>query len=213
MSSRSTSSSSITSRKTRAGRRSRRRSSGWARHSPRLIAEGVETAEQAERLQSLGCRLAQGYYFSRPVPADEIQLMLHASHAIRLAGGDGQCGAGRAARTAEGSRRERVAGAQSRRWSCAGTAHPDQEHQQDASDDGGIRQGREWPCWCSGVRCGRIVVHRQHERRRRRARQCRITTVDGGDRVRSRGPEADPARCGPETTGSAAHPGMAFRRP
>ena len=52
-----------------------------------LIAEGVETAEQAERLQSLGCRLAQGYYFSRPVPADEIQLMLHASHAIRLAGG------------------------------------------------------------------------------------------------------------------------------
>ncbi len=52
-----------------------------------LIAEGVETAEQAERLQSLGCRFAQGFYFSRPVPADEIQRMLHASHAIRLAGG------------------------------------------------------------------------------------------------------------------------------
>jgi diguanylate cyclase (GGDEF)-like protein len=52
-----------------------------------LIAEGVETAEQAERLQSLGCRLAQGFYFSRPVPADEIQRMLHASHAMRAAGG------------------------------------------------------------------------------------------------------------------------------
>ncbi len=52
-----------------------------------LIAEGVETAEQAERLQSLGCRLAQGFYFSRPVAADEIKRMLHASHAIRLAGG------------------------------------------------------------------------------------------------------------------------------
>jgi sensor c-di-GMP phosphodiesterase-like protein len=52
-----------------------------------LIAEGVETAEQAERLQSLGCRFAQGFYFSRPVPADEIQRMLHASHAIRVAGG------------------------------------------------------------------------------------------------------------------------------
>jgi sensor c-di-GMP phosphodiesterase-like protein len=52
-----------------------------------LIAEGVETAEQAERLQSLGCRFAQGFYFSRPVPADEIQRMLHASHAMRVAGG------------------------------------------------------------------------------------------------------------------------------
>jgi diguanylate cyclase (GGDEF)-like protein len=52
-----------------------------------LIAEGVETAEQAERLQSLGCRFAQGFYFSRPVPADEIQRMLHAAHAMRLAGG------------------------------------------------------------------------------------------------------------------------------
>jgi diguanylate cyclase (GGDEF)-like protein len=52
-----------------------------------LIAEGVETADQAERLQSLGCRFAQGFYFSRPVPADEIQRMLHASHAMRAAGG------------------------------------------------------------------------------------------------------------------------------
>jgi diguanylate cyclase (GGDEF)-like protein len=52
-----------------------------------LIAEGVENAEQAERLQSLGCRFAQGFYFSRPVAADEIKRMLHASHAIRVAGG------------------------------------------------------------------------------------------------------------------------------
>jgi diguanylate cyclase (GGDEF)-like protein len=52
-----------------------------------LIAEGVETAEQAERLQSLGCRFAQGFYFSRPVAAVEIQRMLHTSHAMRVAGG------------------------------------------------------------------------------------------------------------------------------
>ena len=52
-----------------------------------LIAEGVETAEQAERLQSLGCRFAQGFYFSRPVPAEEIQRMLQASHAMRVGGG------------------------------------------------------------------------------------------------------------------------------
>src|SRR6202043_2902245 len=49
-----------------------------------LLAEGVETADQAERLQSLGCRFAQGFYFSRPVHADEIQTMLLASHAIRI---------------------------------------------------------------------------------------------------------------------------------
>ncbi|MCC7258937.1 MAG: EAL domain-containing protein [Gammaproteobacteria bacterium] len=33
------------------------------------VAEGVETAAQVAILQSLGCRYAQGYFFSRPVPA------------------------------------------------------------------------------------------------------------------------------------------------
>jgi EAL domain-containing protein (putative c-di-GMP-specific phosphodiesterase class I) len=31
------------------------------------LAEGVEDAEQVAILQSLGCRYAQGYFFSRPV--------------------------------------------------------------------------------------------------------------------------------------------------
>jgi diguanylate cyclase (GGDEF)-like protein/PAS domain S-box-containing protein len=31
-----------------------------------VIAEGVETAEQADRLLELGCHLAQGFYFGRP---------------------------------------------------------------------------------------------------------------------------------------------------
>jgi EAL domain-containing protein (putative c-di-GMP-specific phosphodiesterase class I) len=35
----------------------------------RVVAEGVETAEQIVQLQELGCKHAQGYYFSRPVPA------------------------------------------------------------------------------------------------------------------------------------------------
>jgi diguanylate cyclase (GGDEF)-like protein/PAS domain S-box-containing protein len=37
--------------------------------SLRTIAEGVETAEAASRLRLLGCDEAQGYYFSRPMPA------------------------------------------------------------------------------------------------------------------------------------------------
>jgi EAL domain-containing protein (putative c-di-GMP-specific phosphodiesterase class I) len=33
-----------------------------------LIAEGVETAEQAQALQTLGCRVVQGFFFSHPEP-------------------------------------------------------------------------------------------------------------------------------------------------
>jgi diguanylate cyclase (GGDEF)-like protein/PAS domain S-box-containing protein len=35
----------------------------------KVVAEGVETAEQVRKLQDLGCVLAQGYYFSDPVTA------------------------------------------------------------------------------------------------------------------------------------------------
>ena len=35
-----------------------------------IVAEGVETASQLEWLKELQCEYAQGYYFSRPVPAD-----------------------------------------------------------------------------------------------------------------------------------------------
>ncbi|MGY4859116.1 putative bifunctional diguanylate cyclase/phosphodiesterase [Cryobacterium sp. AP23] len=36
-----------------------------------VIAEGVETEVQAEWLRNRGCRYAQGYLYSRPVPTDE----------------------------------------------------------------------------------------------------------------------------------------------
>ncbi len=45
-----------------------------------VVAEGVETQEQAERLQLLACDLAQGYFYSRPVPAAEIAKMLALAH-------------------------------------------------------------------------------------------------------------------------------------
>jgi len=41
-----------------------------------VIAEGVETSEQALALCQMGCPVAQGYLFARPVPAGEVQALL-----------------------------------------------------------------------------------------------------------------------------------------
>ncbi len=41
-----------------------------------VIAEGIETREQAEQLRSLGCTLGQGFYFARPLPAGEVERFL-----------------------------------------------------------------------------------------------------------------------------------------
>lgn len=38
-----------------------------------LIAEGIETRTQADYLKKLGCKYMQGYYFSRPIPEEEIR--------------------------------------------------------------------------------------------------------------------------------------------
>ena len=41
-----------------------------------VIAEGVETLEQATRLRELDCDIAQGYYFARPGAADALTRLL-----------------------------------------------------------------------------------------------------------------------------------------
>ena len=41
-----------------------------------VVAEGVETENQLKLLRDAGCDLVQGYYFSRPLPADEFERKL-----------------------------------------------------------------------------------------------------------------------------------------
>jgi EAL domain-containing protein (putative c-di-GMP-specific phosphodiesterase class I) len=42
-----------------------------------VVAEGVETEDQAASLLEKGCRVMQGYLFSRPLPADALASWLH----------------------------------------------------------------------------------------------------------------------------------------
>ncbi|MFN9847314.1 MAG: putative bifunctional diguanylate cyclase/phosphodiesterase [Alphaproteobacteria bacterium] len=53
----------------------------------RIIAEGVEHEAQALFLRSAGCDRMQGYFFARPMPADEMEAMLREANgaAPRLA--------------------------------------------------------------------------------------------------------------------------------
>ena len=41
-----------------------------------VVAEGVETGNQIVRLKSVGCDCAQGYYFAKPMPGEELGTLL-----------------------------------------------------------------------------------------------------------------------------------------
>lgn len=53
----------------------------------RVIAEGVETAAQAQFLLDEGCQEAQGYYYSRPVAADAVAGLMRGNGLARSAPG------------------------------------------------------------------------------------------------------------------------------
>jgi sensor c-di-GMP phosphodiesterase-like protein len=42
----------------------------------RVVAEGVETRDQMRFLEARGCDEMQGYYFARPMPADQLAAYL-----------------------------------------------------------------------------------------------------------------------------------------
>ncbi len=52
----------------------------------RVVAEGVETQQQYHALRALKCDMVQGYYISRPVPADGLRALCHEYRRERVSG-------------------------------------------------------------------------------------------------------------------------------
>lgn len=48
-----------------------------------VTAEGVETIDQLQRLKAIGCDTAQGYFFSKPVPVEEFDILASNDAALR----------------------------------------------------------------------------------------------------------------------------------
>ena len=48
-----------------------------------IVAEGVETVEQWIALDEIGCQFGQGFFWSEPVPIDDLVELL--AHDARLA--------------------------------------------------------------------------------------------------------------------------------
>lgn len=50
-----------------------------------VIAEGIETPEQVAYLREAGCLYAQGYYYGRPMPADQFRELLDSKSSLLVA--------------------------------------------------------------------------------------------------------------------------------
>ena len=46
----------------------------------KIVAEGVETLDQANLLLAEGCDEVQGYYFGRPMPAEDFRALIHSQY-------------------------------------------------------------------------------------------------------------------------------------
>jgi EAL domain-containing protein (putative c-di-GMP-specific phosphodiesterase class I) len=49
----------------------------------RPVAEGIQHADQVEKLRALNCELGQGFYFAAPMPIEGIRELLDARQALR----------------------------------------------------------------------------------------------------------------------------------
>ena len=47
-----------------------------------VVAEGVEEQAQYDKLREMGCEIIQGYYFSKPVPAEEFAALIEKEAAL-----------------------------------------------------------------------------------------------------------------------------------
>src|SRR4029450_5082522 len=50
------------------------------------VAEGIENAEQADRLRELGYTLGQGFHLARPMPAEQMTELLSRQRSVVAAG-------------------------------------------------------------------------------------------------------------------------------
>ena len=49
-----------------------------------VVAEGIETLEQSQKLQELGCLCGQGYYFSHPLTANQVEKLISSNNSSLL---------------------------------------------------------------------------------------------------------------------------------
>ncbi|MEI9813186.1 MAG: EAL domain-containing protein [Acidobacteriota bacterium] len=51
-----------------------------------VIAEGIETAEQARMLREMGCEMGQGFFYSKPVAASDAETLLREARLRKVTG-------------------------------------------------------------------------------------------------------------------------------